>query len=100
MKALIVAKEEELVDQMVSLVEESGLDIFGTTSDTQAISQMQSGEIGAVVIGEGMKGDERDLLCAAADRQGLPVIEGDQRGEDLREYAVHELLPQLRAKLG
>jgi hypothetical protein len=99
MKALIVAKEEELVDQMVSLIQESGLDSAGTTSDTEAISQMQSGDVGAVVIGGGVRRDERDLLCDAAERQGLTVIQDARSGEDLRAYAEQELLPQLKAEL-
>lgn len=99
MKALMIGREQAIVDRMVSLVQAEGLDAAGTTSDEEAVSQLESGGVGGLVIGAGV--DEPSLwhLSTVAAAQGVVVIGGALAGKDPQEYARQELLPVLRQVL-
>lgn len=96
MKALIVAREQALVDQMVSLVAAEGLDIAGTTNDEQAAAQITSGQVSALVIGGGVDDASREHLAQLANQEAVAVIHGALKGKNPEAYAREELVPQLR----
>ena len=73
------------------------IDVAGTTSVGQAISQIASGRVEAVVIGGSVNDEDRHRLTAAAEARGISVIPVALHEADLREYTEEELLPQLRA---
>ena len=102
MKALIVSRDEDLVSRVAKLVRDEGIemaepiDVAGTTSVQQAMSQIESGRVAAVVIGGSVKDEDRHRLTVAAESRGVPVIPGALHEADLREYTEEELLPRLR----
>lgn len=67
---------------MVSLVRVDGLDAVGTTSEQDAVSQLESGAVGGLVIGGGVHEACRRHLSAMAADQGIAVIHGALRGKD------------------
>ena len=101
MKALIVSRDEALVSRLVKLVRDEGvemaepIDVGGTTSARQAISQIESGRVEAVVIGGGVDDEDRRRLTLAAEGRGIRIIPGALHEADLREYTEEELLPQI-----
>ena len=96
MKALIVAREERAMNRMVNLVQAAGIDTAGTTSDQQAMSYLETGAVGAVVVGGGVTSNARRALSSKANGRGIAVIHAALRGVDPREYAEEELVPELR----
>lgn len=99
MKALIIAREHALIDRIVSLLRAEGVDAAGTTSDEEAVNQLESGAIGCVVIGGGVPEPSRQHLCMVAATLGVAVIRGAAAGKDPQVYARQELLPQLQQVL-
>ena len=99
MRVLIVAREQAVIDRMVSLVRAEGMDAAGTTSDQEAVSQLESGAIGGLVIGAGVQESSRQHLITVAASQGVAVIRGALAGKDPQMYTRQELVPRLRQVL-
>jgi hypothetical protein len=81
-KALMIGREQAVVDRMVSLVQAEGLDAAGTTSDKEAVSQLESGGVGGLVIGAGVEQPSRQHLSTVATAQGVAVTGGALAGKD------------------
>lgn len=79
---------------MVSLAQAEGVDAAGTTSDREALSQLESGAVGGLVVG-GVQQVPRHLRTVAAG-QGIALIRGALGGKDRQVYARQELAPQLK----
>ena len=86
MKALMIGREQAVVDRMVSLVRAEGLDAAGTTSDQEAVSQLESGGVDGLVIGAGVERPSRQRLSMVATAQG--VAGGRRRAGGQRPAAV------------
>jgi hypothetical protein len=98
-KALMIGREQAVVERMVSLVRLEGLNAAGTTSDEEAVTQLESGGVGGLVIGAGVEERSRQHLSTVATAQGVAVIGGALAGKDPQDYAREELVPQLRQVL-
>ena len=98
-KALIIGRERAVVDRMVALIRAEGVDAAGTTSDQEAVSQLESGAVDGLVIGAGVQESSRQHLITVAANQGVAVIRGALAGKDPQVYTRQELVPQLRQVL-
>ena len=99
MKALMIAREQAVVDRMVSIAQAEGLDAAGTISDEDAVSQLESGGVGGLVIGAGVDEPALQHLSTVAAAQGVVVIGGALAGMDPQAYARQEVIPVLRELL-
>jgi hypothetical protein len=96
MTVLIIAREQAALDRVLPLLRQGGIDAASTRSDDEAIRQLESGGVAAVVIGGGVQEPSRQHLRSVANRKGIRVIDGALRSKDPEVYVRDELLLALQ----
>jgi hypothetical protein len=81
------------------LIERHGLAAVGTTSDDDAIGEIEARHVNAVVIDHGIEEESRIRLVEAARRAGIVAVDGKIRGDEPEVYVRDELVPELRRAL-
>jgi hypothetical protein len=98
MKVLVIGRGPTTVHRVLPLIEREGLDAVGTTSDDDAVGEIEMRHVDAVVVDHGIEEESRERLLKAAERCGVPVVDGWIRGDDPADYVREELVPELRRK--
>jgi diphthamide synthase (EF-2-diphthine--ammonia ligase) len=96
MTVLVIAREQAVLDRVLPLLRQGGIEAASTTSDEEAVRQLEAGGVAAVVIGGGVQEPSRQHLRSVANRKGIRVIDGALRGKDPEVYVRDELLPALQ----
>lgn len=73
--------EERAMNRMVNLVRAAGIDTAGTTSDQQAMSYLETGTVGAVVVAGSVMGTARRALSSEANG-AVSLIHAALRGTE------------------
>jgi ABC-type amino acid transport substrate-binding protein len=97
MSVLLVARGRTTLDHIAMLLKNSGIDAVSTTSDDEAIKQLEAGRVDALVIGGGVGEFPAQHLRSVAERNGAQVIRGALRGKNTEDYVRNELLQALRS---
>jgi len=98
MRVLIIALEPTVLERIQSLLEQSNVESVITTSDDEAVRRLESADVSAVVIGDGVQDPSRQQIHAVTTRHGVPVVAGALRSKDPARYVREELLPALRGR--
>ena len=98
MKVLVVGRGPTTVHRVLPMIEREGLAAVGTTSDGDAVGEIEMRHIDAVVVDHGIEEGSRARLVEVAARCGVPVVDGWIRGDDPTDYVREELVPQLLRK--
>jgi hypothetical protein len=97
MKVLILGRERQLVDESVAIVERNGFEAVGVTRDEEALTQLDTGEFRAVVVGGGVGRESRPLIKQHAAPHGTEVLEA-RRGfmQSVQDHVAKVIVPRLR----
>jgi hypothetical protein len=96
MTVLVIARAQPVLDRVLSLISQAGIDVAGTLSDAEAIGRLEAGGIVALVIGGGVEEPSKQRLRSVAEGKGTRVVEGALRGRDPETYVREVLLPALQ----
>jgi hypothetical protein len=99
MTVLVIARAQAALDRVVPLIRAGGIEAGSTTSNDEAVRQLESGAVSALVIGGGVEESSRIRLRDVAKRKGTVVIDGALRGKSPEDYVRQDLLPALRSAL-
>ncbi|MQA15845.1 MAG: hypothetical protein GEV09_17320 [Pseudonocardiaceae bacterium] len=95
MTTLVLGREPTTVEALVSAARSHGLDVTGVSSDADAITHLDSGQITTFVIGGGVEQQSRTPLKQHANASGVAVSEEPLAGRDVDSYVRQVLVPQV-----
>lgn len=97
---LVIGRGRWIVDSVVSEIRVHGFDGVGTTTDAEALSQLDTGKIDLLVIGGGVEVDSRSTLKQKAGAHGTDVLERPLGRRDVESYVKQEIVQRLRTDRG
>lgn len=96
MTTLIVARAQQVIDTVLTVLHGDGFDAEGTTADDAALARLAAGDVTTVVIGGGVEPASRQTLRQACTTHHVKVIEGALGDRDVPTYVRQEIEPRLR----
>lgn len=96
MSAVVIGREQEVLDSVLAVLHEDGYQARGTTSESEARAWLPATGVTALVIGGGIEQSCRERLRQEATAQHLPVVERSFAGRTAQTYVRDDLEPALR----